>query len=106
MSFPIKRGQKNVPSTSIQVGDQIFRSSKDRGDLMLVVKSVSRGTHKGVEVCIWGGDVYQLDGYGSGPDAKFLGAITGRRIGTGEWKMPADNPVTKGVPADEADWSY
>ena len=84
---PFKYAQKNVPSSSIVPGDQIFRTSRERGDLMLHVESVSRGTHQGQEVCIWRGIAYKLAGSGSagsgsGASPIFLGEITGERVGT------------------------
>ncbi|GJN97843.1 hypothetical protein NJB1907f44_21600 [Mycobacterium marinum] len=102
-----KRGQKIVAASSIVVGDQIFRTTKEHGDLMMVVKSVNRSTTpNGIEVIICRGDVFKLMGDGAGEDAKFLGDVTGRRGGRGEWKIPVDGQVTKAVPAEEADYSY
>ena len=92
---PFKYAQKNVPSSSIVPGDQIFRTSRERGDLMLHVESVSRGTHQGQEVCIWRGIAYKLAGSGSagsgsGASPIFLGEITGERVGTdGGGKSPS-----------------
>ena len=101
-----KYAQKNVSSSSIVPGDQIFRTSRERGDLMLHVESESTGNHQGQEVCIWRGTVYKLGGSGSGASPIFLGEITGQRVGNGEWKKPVDSQVTKGVPKEDAGYEY
>jgi hypothetical protein len=102
----MKSGQKNVRSDSIAPGDTVFRTTSQHGDLMMSVESVDTGEHQGQQVCIWRGTVYKLGGKGSGPDKMFLGEITGKLAGKGEWKKPPDSMTTKGAPAEDADYEF
>jgi hypothetical protein len=99
-------GQKSVPSDSIVVGDRIYRTTESEGDLMMEVASASMGSVNGVKVCVWRGDIYSLEGEGTGTAFKFMGAMTSSRVGRGEWSVPLGKPVTKAVQLDEADCEF
>lgn len=73
---------------------------------MMVVQWVGRAGHDGKKVAVWRGDVYKLEGAGTGRNFKFLGDIIARFVGRGNWKVPIGKPVTKGVPIEEADHQY
>ena len=100
-----KIGQKNVPAASIKRGDLVFRHHQEHGDVMMRVAWTGTGTTgSGQRVTVWRGDVYKLEGDGSGENAAFLGDIWGYLIGTDEWKMPIEGQVTTGAPASDADY--
>ena len=98
-----KPAQKAVQADSIFVGDQVFRTHTEHGDLMLIVKEIGQGIDAGREVFVWIGTLYKLEGEGTGPNASFLGDMTARPTGSGVWRFPVDLRVHKGVPKDEAD---
>jgi hypothetical protein len=95
-----------VPSDSIVVGDRIYRTTETDGDLMMVVASASIASLSGVKVCVWRGDIYRLEGDGTGTAFMFMGAMTSSRIGSGEWIVPLGKPVTKAVQLEEADCEF
>jgi hypothetical protein len=100
MSDPLNRSaKKNVPAESIVEGDLIYRPSQGRGEAMMVVQSVDRGIHEGIEVFVWGGDVFTFD-----RDVAGRGRATD--YAQGVWNVPVDQQVIKGVPPDEASRDY
>jgi hypothetical protein len=101
-----RRAQKMAAGDSIVVGDWIYRATTDHGDLMMIVTSVGRGVHEGIDAIIFSGDVFTMSGEGAGPQAAFLGDMTATRAGTGTWKLPVDKQITVGCGVEDADWQF
>jgi hypothetical protein len=108
---------KRADADSVAVGDWVYRTAKagDRtapaGDYMMIVSSIGRGTHEGIDVYLLRGDVYTLAGEGAGPQAAFLGDIQAHLAATArEWKLPLGGTIVKGCPleegGDQAEWGF
>jgi hypothetical protein len=107
MTDPLNRtAKRKVPAESIVEGDLIYRPGQGRGDAMMVVQSVDTGIHEGIEVFVWGGDVFTFVTDTEGRGANSLGDITATDYAQAVWTVPVDQQVTKGVPPDEADRGY
>jgi hypothetical protein len=107
MSDPLNRtAKRNASAESIVEGDLIYRPSQGRGEVMMVVQSVDKGIDEGIEVFVWGGDVFTFERDVAGRSAPFLGGITATDYAQAVWTVPVDQQVTKGVPPDEADRDY
>jgi len=74
MRDPLNRtAQKRVAADTINEGDMIYRRAPDGGAVMMIIEKASTGTHEGVDVFVWSGTVYSLQGDGAGPNPNFLG---------------------------------
>jgi hypothetical protein len=100
---------KRADANSVVVGDWVYRTTKTgdstapAGNYMMIVSSIGRGTHEGIDVYLLRGDVYALAGEGAEPQALFLGDIQAHLVATArEWKLPLDGTIVKGCPLEEA----
>jgi hypothetical protein len=57
---------KRADASSVVVGDRVYRTSKagdstaTAGDYMMIVSSIGRGAHNGIDIYLLRGDVYAL----------------------------------------------
>jgi hypothetical protein len=100
-----RKAQKNVQSSTVVVGDWIYRA-KDGVDYLMMVDAIGEDVHEGTstDVFLFSGDVYRAQGVGAGAAAAFLGDMEALGMGRGKWGWPKTERITIACSSEDADY--